>query len=66
MRPAILLPLGLLCVAAAYGLGYLLVARAAPPLGHGLLKSAAELSGCAAMYSLPGKGGLYGHESTAL
>ncbi len=65
MRRAVLLPLGALCGALAYGAGYLLVARVAPPVGRGILKGAAELSGCAAMYSLTGKGRLYGHETHA-
>ena len=60
MRPAALLLLGLLCAAAAYGLGYLLVvARIAPPVGRFLIRDAIKFFGFEGMYSLDKKGGLY-------
>ena len=57
MRPSALLPLGLLCGVLAYGLGYLLTARIAPPVGQAILEQAAELSGHGAMFRLDMKGG---------
>lgn len=54
MRRAALLLLGLLCVAAAYGLGYLLTARIAPPVGRRLLLDAVEFFGFGGMFRLDG------------
>ncbi len=54
MRLAVLLPLGLLCAAAAYGLGYLLVARIAPPVGRFFIRDAIKFFGFEAMFQLDG------------
>ena len=57
MRPAILLSLGALCGGLAYGAGYLLVARIAPPVGRTILRRIADLSGHGAAFRLDRKGG---------
>ncbi len=54
MRRAALLPLGLLCAGLAYGLGYLLTALIAPPVGQIILRRAADLSGHGTMFRLDG------------
>ena len=52
MRRAALLLLSLLCAAAAYGLGYLLTARIAPPVGQIILRDAVEFFGFGGMFRL--------------